>query len=104
MEESLSSEHGSEPLGDSLEELLDGGGVADEGGGHLETSGGNVADSGLDIVRDPLHEVGGVLVLDSEHLLVNFLHGHPTPEDGGNSEISAVSGVAGRHHVLGVEH
>merc|ERR1719373_649581 len=104
MEESLSSEHGSELLGDSLEELLDGGGVADEGGGHLETSGGNVADSGLDIVGDPLHEVGGVLVLDSENLLVNLLHGHPAPEDGGDSEISAVPGVAGRHHVLGVEH
>ena len=50
MQESLASEHSSELLGDSLEEFLDGGGVADEGGGHLETSGRDVADSGLDVV------------------------------------------------------
>merc|ERR1719245_61515 len=74
VEESLPPEHGGELLGDSLEELLDGGGVADEGGGHLETSGWDVTDSSLDIVGDPLHEVGGVLVLDSEHMLVNLLH------------------------------
>ena len=36
MKEGFSSEHGSELLGDPLEELLDGGGVSDEGGGHLE--------------------------------------------------------------------
>ena len=57
MQESLAPEHGSELLGDSLEELLDGGRVADEGGGHLETSGGNVTDGSLDIVGDPLHEI-----------------------------------------------
>ena len=57
VEESLPPEHGSELLGDPLEELLDGGGVADEGGGHLETSGRDVADSGLDVVGDPLHEI-----------------------------------------------
>ena len=57
MEESLPPEHGSELLGDSLEELLDGGGVTDEGGGHLETSGWDVADCNLDVIGDPLHEV-----------------------------------------------
>ena len=57
MKESLPPEHGGELLGDSLEELLDGGGVADEGGGHLETSGWDVTDSGLDVVGDPLHEI-----------------------------------------------
>merc|ERR1712062_744711 len=45
MEESLPPEHGSELLRDPLEELLDGGGVADEGGGHLETSGRDVTNS-----------------------------------------------------------
>ena len=84
MEESLSSEHGSELLGDSLEELLDGGGVADEGGGHLETSGGNVTDGGLDVVGDPLHEVCAVLVLNVEHLLVHILHRHSASEHGGH--------------------
>merc|ERR1719398_421499 len=50
MQESLASEHSSELLGDSLEQLLDGGGVADEGSGHLESSGRDVADGGLDVV------------------------------------------------------
>ena len=84
MKESLPSEHGGELLGDPLEELLDGGRVADESGGHLETSGGNVTDGGLDVIRDPLHEVRAVLVLDVEHLLVNLLHGHTTTEHSGD--------------------
>merc|ERR1719373_1460434 len=104
MEESLSSEHGSELLGDSLEELLDGSGVADEGGGHLETSGWDVTDSGLDIVGDPLNEVGRVLVLDVQHLLVDLLHGHATTENSSNCEISAMSWITGCHHVLGIKH
>ena len=57
VEESLPPEHGSELLGDSLEQLLDGGGVTDEGGSHLETSWWNVTNSNLDVVGDPLHEV-----------------------------------------------
>ena len=36
MQESLAPEHGSELLRDPLEQLLDGGAVADKGGGHLE--------------------------------------------------------------------
>jgi len=51
----LASEHGSKLFTDSLEELLDGGGVADKGGGHLQTSGRNVADGGLDVVWNPNH-------------------------------------------------
>ena len=88
MEESLSSEHSSELLGDSLEELLDGGGVTDEGGGHLESSWGDVTDGGLDVVWNPLDKVGRVLVLDVEHLLVDFLHRHSSSEHGGDGEIS----------------
>ena len=57
MEESLPPEHGGELLGDPLEQLLDGGGVANEGGSHLETSWRNVTDSGLDIVGDPFNKV-----------------------------------------------
>merc|ERR1712071_479929 len=45
-----------------------------------------------------------VLVLDVQQLLVNLLHGHAATEDGGNGEVAAVTRVAGRHHVLGVEH
>ena len=59
----LSPEHGSELLGDPLEELLDGGGVTDEGRRHLETSRRDVTHGSLDVVGDPLHEVGRILVL-----------------------------------------
>ena len=87
VEEGLAPEHGSELLGDALEELLDGSGVSNEGGGHLETTGRDVADSSLDVVRDPLDEVGRVLVLDVEHLLVDLLHGHAAPEHGGDGQV-----------------
>ena len=47
VEESLPPEHSGELLGDSLEQLLDGGGVTDEGGGHGKTSGGHITNSNL---------------------------------------------------------
>ena len=56
------------------------------------------------IVSSPFHEVGAVLVLDVEHLLVHLLHRHPPPEHCGHSEIAAMSWIAGGHHVLRVEH
>ena len=80
VKEGLAAEHGRELLGHALEHLLDGGGVADEGGRHLEALGGDVADGRLDVVRDPLDEVRGVLVLDVEHLLVDLLGGHAAAE------------------------
>merc|ERR1712100_734021 len=104
MEEGLSSEHGGELLSDSLEHLLDGGGVTEEGNCHLESLGGDVADSGLDVVGDPFNEVRGVLVLDVEHLLINLLGGHSSSEEGGGGEVSSVTGVGSAHHVLGIEH
>ena len=104
MEESLSSEHGSELFGDTLEHFLDSGGVTQEGDGHLQTLGGDVANGGLDVVGDPFNEVGRVLVLDVEHLFINFLGGHSSSEKSGGSEVTAVSGVSGAHHVLGIEH
>merc|ERR1711990_1425036 len=104
MEEGLSSEHGSELLTNSLEHLLDGGGVSEEGNGHLESLWWDIADSGLDVVGDPLDEVGGVLVLDIEHLLIDFLGGHSSSEHGRGGKVSSVSWVGGAHHVLGIEH
>ena len=104
VKESLATEHGSELLADALEELLDGSGVADEGGAHLQSARGDVADGGLDVVGDPLDEVRRVLVLDSQHLVVDFSHGHASTEDGGYGEVASVAGVAGSHHVLGIEH
>ena len=87
MQESLAPEHGGELLRDALEELLDGGRVADEGGGHLQASRRDVADGSLDVVGDPLNEVGRVLVLDVKHLLIDLLHGHTASENGGNSQV-----------------
>merc|ERR1712232_909884 len=104
MEEGLSSEHGGELLSNSLEHLLDGGGVSEEGDGHLESLWWDVTDGGLDVVGDPLDEVGRVLVLDVEHLLIDFLGGHTSSEDGGGGKVTAVSWVRGAHHVLGIEH
>ena len=52
MKESFSSEHGSELLGDPLEELLDGGGVTNEGGGHGETSGWNITHCHLENIHE----------------------------------------------------
>ena len=91
MEESLAAEHSSELLRNALEELLDGGGVANEGGGHFESAWRNVTDSGLDIVGDPLDEVGGVLVLDVEHLLVHLLHRHAPTEHGGHGQVTELT-------------
>merc|ERR1712156_1052725 len=104
MQESLTTEHSGELLGDTLEQLLDGSAVSDEGGSHLETTWWDVTDGGLDVVGDPFDEVGGVLVLDVEHLLVNLLHGHTSTEHGGDCEVTSETWVAGGHHVLGVEH
>lgn len=104
MQESLATEHGSELVADTLEELLDGGGVTNEGGRHLEATGGNGAQSGLDVVGDPLNEVALVLALDVAHLVLNLLHGDLTAEQSGASEVAAVTEVGSSHHVLGVEH
>ena len=42
MQESLSSEHSSELFSNSLEHLLDSGGVTDESNSHLQTLGGDI--------------------------------------------------------------
>jgi hypothetical protein len=104
MQESLTTEHSGELFGDTLEEFLDGGAVTNEGGGHLKTTWWDVTDSCLDVVGDPFNKVAAVLVLDVEELFINLLHGHTSTEHGGNCEVSAVTWVAGSHHVLGIEH
>jgi hypothetical protein len=104
VEESLSSEHSSELFRNSLEQFLDGSGVTNESDRHLQSLGRNVADRGFDVVGDPFNEVGRVLVLNVEHLFVDFFGGHSTSEHSRGSEVSAVSGVRSSHHVLGVEH
>ncbi|KFQ47527.1 hypothetical protein N334_08191, partial [Pelecanus crispus] len=103
VEEGLAPEHGRELLRDPLEELLDGRAVADEGDGHLEATWWNVTHGSLHVVGDPLDEVRAVLVLHVEHLLIHLLHGHATSEDSGHREVTAVTGIAGSHHVFGIE-
>ena len=61
----------------------------------------DVADSGPDVVRDLFHEVAAVLVLDVQHLFVDFLHQHAATEHGGHRW---VAWIAGRYHILGIEH
>merc|ERR1719502_2017211 len=104
VEEGLATEHAGELLGDALPELLDSGRVTDEDGRHLQALRWDVADGGLDVVRDPLDEVRGVLVLDIQHLLVDLLGGHAATEEGGAGEVAAVTRVSSAHHVLRVEH
>ena len=104
MQESFTPEHSSELFADPLEQLLDGSRVTNEGRGHFEATGWNVTDGRLDIVGDPLNEVGAVLVLDVQHLLIDLLHGHAASEHGGDGQVAAVAGGAGGHHVLGVKH
>ena len=75
MQESLATEHGGELVPNTLEELLDGCGIANERCGHGEALRRDGAESGLDVVRDPLYEIGRVLPLDVLHLVLNLFHG-----------------------------
>ena len=104
MEEGLATEHGSKLLAHSLEQLLDGRTVPDKCRRHLQSARGDVAHGRLDVVWDPLHEIGAVLVLDVHHLLVHLLHGHSSAEHGRHGEVATVAWVAGGHHVLRVKH
>ena len=78
--------------------------VADESSSHLESPGWNVTNGGLDVIRNPFNEVRRVLVLNIQHLLIDFLHGHASTEDGGDGQVTTVARVAGSHHVLSIEH
>merc|ERR1719412_916923 len=85
MQESFTSEHSSKLFRNTLEKFLDCGGVSDKGGGHFQTTGRNVTNGSLHIVGNPLNEVRAVLVLDVEHLLIDFFHGHTSSEHGSDS-------------------
>merc|ERR1712130_669966 len=97
VQERLTAEHGSEVLGHALEHLLNGSAVTSESNCHFQTLGRNVADAGLDVVRNPLDEVGGVLVLHVEHLLVSLLGRHTATEKRGSSEVATVARIRGTH-------
>ncbi len=84
MQERLTLEHGTELRVDTLEELLDSRGVAQERDSHLQAARGNVTLGRLNIVGNPLDKVGRVLVLDVLHLLFDLLHGDFATENGGD--------------------
>ena len=46
-------EHSGELLGDPLEQLLDGGRVANKCRSHFQSSGWDVADGSFDVIRNP---------------------------------------------------
>jgi len=124
MQEGLPLENGTELIADTLEELLDGGAVAQEGDGHVHSTRWDVALRGHDVVGNPFDEVVGVLGLHVLHLLLNFLHRDLAtedsdylgalmmrfgpfdigkPQDGTYSKIASMTGVTSSHHVLGVK-
>merc|ERR1740138_1509099 len=104
VQERLAPEHRCEVLSHPLEHFLDRRTVAREGYSHLESLRRNVAHRGLDVVRDPLHKVRRVFVLDIQHLLINFFGGHAASEEGCGRQVATVPGVCRTHHVLGVKH
>ena len=104
VEESFSSEHSGELFSDSLEHFLDSGGVTQESDGHLQSFGGDIANGRFDVIGDPFNEIRRVLILDVEHLFINFFGGHSSSEKGRGGKISTVSGVSSAHHILGIEH
>merc|ERR1711935_219528 len=104
MKEGLTTEHASELLRNTLPELLDGSRVTNEDGGHLQSLWWDVAHRRLDVVRDPLHKVRRVLVLDVKHLLVDLLGGHTSTEKGRARQVATMTRIGSTHHVLGIEH
>merc|ERR550537_840055 len=104
VQEGLAPEHGCEVLSHTLEHLLDGSGVSSKGHGHLQTLWWNVANSCLDVVGDPLTEVGGVLVLHVQDLLIHLLGGHAATEETSGCQVAPVARISSAHHVLGIEH
>jgi len=132
MEERLSTEHGRKLLRHSFEQILNSCRVPDEGGRHLESFWGNVTHlfntkrNGLfpvfpnsniegnteenkstyrsfDVIWDPFNKVARVLVLDVQHLLINFLHGYPSTENNGCSQIPTMLRHTGSHHVSSIK-
>ena len=71
--------------------LLDRRRVPNEAHGHLQTLRRDVADAALHVVRNPLDEVRGILVLDVEHLLVNLLRRHPAAEETRRRQVAAMT-------------
>ncbi|KFP26937.1 hypothetical protein N325_07768, partial [Colius striatus] len=104
VQESLSAEHGRELLRNAFEQLLDGRAVPNEGGRHFEATRWNVTDRCFNVIRDPLHKIAAVFILDVQHLLIHLFHGHTASKNGSYRQVTAVARVTRSHHVLCIEH
>merc|ERR1719213_163133 len=104
VEEGLAAEHGCEVLSDAFEHLLDRSGVAQKGYRRFQALWWDIANARLNVVRNPFHEVGTVLVLHIEHLLIHLLGRHASTEQRCCCQVAAMPWVCGTHHVLRVEH
>jgi len=104
MEECLSSEHSSELFTDSLEHFLDGSWVSEESDGHFKSLWWDITDWWFDVVWDPFNEIRGVLVLNIQHLLIDFFGWHSSSKEGWSGKISTVSWIWSAHHVFSIKH
>ena len=104
MQERFAPKHSSKLLSDSFEQFLYSGAITNESTRHLQSTRRDVADRGLDIVGDPFHEVGTVLVLNIQHLFIHFLHGHTATKHGCHRQITTVPWITCSHHVLDIKH
>mmetsp|Transcript_22775 Transcript_22775/g.42333 ORF Transcript_22775/g.42333 Transcript_22775/m.42333 type:complete len:467 (+) Transcript_22775:286-1686(+) len=103
MKESLTTEHHCKLIGDTLPSLLNGGRVSNKDTRHFESLGWDVTNGSLEVVRDPLDEVRGVLVDHLKHLVVDFLARHGSTEHHSTSEVTSVTRISGAHHVLSIK-
>jgi len=67
--------------------------VADKGRRHLQATRRDGAERGLNVVGDPLDEIGLILVLNVAHLVFNLLHADFATEDSRASQVAAISEV-----------
>lgn len=80
MQESLTPEYGSELITNILKEFLDRGRVTNKGSRYLKALRRNRVESSLDIIRNLLYKVRGVLILDIAYLVLNLLNRDFTTE------------------------
>lgn len=87
MQKRLAPKHGRKLLRNAFEQLLNGRRIANECAGHFQSSRWDIANGRLTIVRDPLDEVAGILVLYVQHLFVHLFHGHSAAKNSRHGEI-----------------
>ncbi|VEU45267.1 unnamed protein product [Pseudo-nitzschia multistriata] len=103
MKEGLATEHDSKLIGDTLPCFLDGSRVTNEDTGHLKSLGWDVTNGCLEVVRDPFHKVGRMLVDHLKHLVIDLFTGHTSSEHHCACQVSSVTRIGSTHHILGIE-